>query len=99
LFGVDVNAVGRHIQIRDAVLRITGIASGGDDDQMDMVFVPVTVLQQALGISNIHAVVVAAEQAGDASTPGERHSAAVARAPSSGHRRGDGEAAPGRAAR
>jgi ABC-type antimicrobial peptide transport system permease subunit len=68
LFGVDVNAVGRQIQIRDAVLRITGITSGGDDDQMDMVFVPVTVLQQALGISNIHAVVVAAEQAGDASS-------------------------------
>jgi ABC-type antimicrobial peptide transport system permease subunit len=68
LFGVDVNALGRQIQIRDAVLRITGIASGGDDDQMDMVLVPVTVLQQALGISNIHSVVVAAEQAGDATS-------------------------------
>jgi len=68
LFGVDVNALGRQIQIRDVVLRVAGIVSGGDDDQMDMVFVPVTVLQQALGISNIHAVVVAAAQAGDASS-------------------------------
>ncbi len=66
LFGVDVNPVGRDIQIRDVTLRVVGVASGGDDDQMDMVFVPVALLQQILGISNIHGVVVAAVQAGDA---------------------------------
>src|SRR5471032_2331588 len=66
LFGEGVNAVGRDIQIRDATLRIVAVASGGDDDQMDMVFVPFTFLQRMLAIPNIHGVVVAAAQAGDA---------------------------------
>ena len=68
LFGLDVNAVGREIKIRDTVLRVAGIVSGGDEDQMDMVFVPVTMSQRILGITNIHAVAVAAVQAGDATT-------------------------------
>lgn len=66
LFGADVNPVGRDIQIRDVTVRIVGVASGGDDDQMDMVFVPFTLLQRVLGIQHIHGVIVAAAQAGDA---------------------------------
>jgi putative ABC transport system permease protein len=66
LFGADVNPVGRDIQIRDVMVRVVGVASGGDDDQMDMVFVPFTLLQRVLGIQHIHSVVVAAAQAGDA---------------------------------
>lgn len=68
LFGPDANPSGRDIQIRDATLRVSAVVSGGDDEQMDTVFVPVTVLQRVLGMSNIHAVAVAAEQAGDATT-------------------------------
>ena len=66
LFGADVNPVGRDIQIRDITARIVGVVSGGDDDQMDMVFIPVTLLQRVLGIQHVHSVVVAAAEAGDA---------------------------------
>jgi putative ABC transport system permease protein len=66
LFGADGNPVGQSIRIRDVALRVVGVASGGDDDQMDMVFVPLTLLQQVIDIPNIHSVVVAAAQAGDA---------------------------------
>ena len=53
LFGADVNPVGRDIQIRDVTVRLVAVASGGDDDQMDMVFVPFTLLQRVLGIEHI----------------------------------------------
>ena len=53
LFGADVNPVGRDIQIRDITARIVGVVSGGDDDQMDMVFIPVTLLQRVLGIQHV----------------------------------------------
>jgi putative ABC transport system permease protein len=66
LFGADVNPAGRDIQIRDVTVRVVGVVSGGDDDQMDAVYVPFTFLQQVLGIQNIHSVIVAAAQAGDA---------------------------------
>ncbi len=66
LFGADVNPVGRDVQIRDVTARVVAVVSGGDDDQMEMVFIPVAVLQRVLGISHIHSVVVAAAQAGDA---------------------------------
>jgi ABC-type antimicrobial peptide transport system permease subunit len=66
LFGADVNPVGREIVIRETRARVAGIVTGGDDDQMDMVFVPVTTLQQVLEIRHLHSVVVAAAQAGDA---------------------------------
>jgi ABC-type antimicrobial peptide transport system permease subunit len=66
LFGPDVNPVGRDLQIRDTTVRIVGVVTGGDDDQMDMVYVPLTLLQRVLNIQHIHSVVVAAAQAGDA---------------------------------
>ena len=66
LFGADVNPVGRDIQVRDTTVKVVAVASGGDDDQMDAVYVPFTLLQHVLGIQNIHSVVVAAGQAGDA---------------------------------
>jgi putative ABC transport system permease protein len=66
LFGPDVNPVGREIRIRDAPFRITGLAAGSDDDQMEMVFVPYTALQRLLGIGHLHSIAVAAEEAGDA---------------------------------
>jgi putative ABC transport system permease protein len=62
----DANGVGPDLRIRDVTVRVVGVVSGGDDDQMDMVFVPAALLQQVLGIQHIHSVVVAAGQAGDA---------------------------------
>ena len=66
LFGAGANPVGKSIAIRDTTVRIVGVVSGGDDDQMDMVFVPFTLLQRVIGIEHLHSVVVAATQAGDA---------------------------------
>jgi putative ABC transport system permease protein len=66
LFGDGVNPVGRDLLIRDASVRVVGLVSGGDDDQMDAVYVPFTVLQRVLAIEHLHSVVVAAAQAGDA---------------------------------
>ena len=98
LFGPDVNPVGRDLQIRDTTVRVVGVVSGGDDDQMDMVYVPLTLLQRVLGIQHIHSVVVATAQAGDATRARRRHQAAAACATSPRYRCGDGAAAPGRAA-
>ena len=61
LFGPDENPIGREIRIRDAMFRVSGIASGSDDDQMEMVFVPYTALQGVLGIGHLHSVTVAAD--------------------------------------
>ena len=66
LFGEGVNPVGHELVIRDTAVRIVGVVSGGDDDQMDAVYVPYPLLQRILGIRHIHSVVVAAAQAGDA---------------------------------
>jgi putative ABC transport system permease protein len=66
LFGADVSPLGREVRIRDATFRVVGVASGSDDDQMEMVFVPYTALQRVLGIDHLHSVSVASEQAGDA---------------------------------
>jgi putative ABC transport system permease protein len=66
LFGPDVNPTGRELQIRDVRFRVTGLAEGSDEDQMEMVFVPYTTLQRVLGIEHLHSIIVAAEAAGDA---------------------------------
>ena len=66
LFGPDANPIGKDLLIRDPAVRVVAVAAGGDDDQMDMVFVPFPLLQRAIGIQHIHSVLVGAEQAGDA---------------------------------
>src|SRR5436190_745780 len=66
LFGPGVNAVGRDIQIRDLTLRVIGVVSGSDEDQMEMAFLPYTRLQRVLGIDHLHSITVAAEEAGEA---------------------------------
>src|SRR5262249_37720779 len=66
LFGADVNPLGREVRIRYATFRVVGVATGSDDDQMELVFVPYTALQRVLGIDHLHSVLVASQQAGDA---------------------------------
>ncbi len=66
LFGADANPIGRDIVIRETAVRVVAVVSGGDDEQMEMVFVPFTLLQRVVGIQHIHSVLVAAAQAGDA---------------------------------
>jgi ABC-type antimicrobial peptide transport system permease subunit len=64
LFG-DADAVGRDVRVRDQAFRVVGVVSGGDEDQMDAVYVPTSALQRLLGIQHVHSIYVAAEQAGD----------------------------------
>ena len=66
IFGPDVNPVGRDLVVRDTTLKVVAVVGGGNDDEMDAVYVPFTTLQQMLGIRHVHSVVVAAAQAGDA---------------------------------
>jgi putative ABC transport system permease protein len=66
MFGPDVNPIGRDLTVRDTPLKVVAVVSGGNDDEMDAVYVPYTTLQQMLGIRQVHSVVVAAAQAGDA---------------------------------
>jgi len=66
LFGPDVNPIGHNVQVRDQPYRVVGVVAGGDEEQMDAVYVPTPALQRLLGIEHIHSIYVAAEQAGDA---------------------------------
>ena len=68
LFGPDVNPIGKGVQVRDLACRVAGVLAGGDDDQMDAVYMPRGTLQRLLGISNVHSIYVAAIAAGDATT-------------------------------
>jgi ABC-type antimicrobial peptide transport system permease subunit len=65
LFG-DVDPVGHEVRVRDQPFRVVGVVGGGDEDQMDAVYVPTAALQRLLGIEHVHSIYVAAEQAGDA---------------------------------
>ncbi len=71
LFGDETSPVGRELQIRDQPFRVVGVASGGDEDQMDAVYVPAPALQRLLGITNVHSIYVAAVAAGDATALAE----------------------------
>jgi len=66
LFGPDTNPVGRDIMIRDVTLRIVAVVSGSDEDQMEMAFLPYTLLQRVLGIDHLHSITVASAEAGEA---------------------------------
>jgi len=62
LFGPGTNSVGQALKIRDSTFRISGIVAGNDEDQASMAYVPFT----SLDIQNLHTILVAAAQAGDA---------------------------------
>lgn len=71
LFGVDVNPVGRELLIRQTAYRVVGVADGRDASQSEMVYVPLTSLQRALGLLHLHKITILAERAGDASHIGQ----------------------------
>jgi putative ABC transport system permease protein len=66
LFPDGVNPAGRTITVRDRTFTITGVARGGDENQVETVFVPYTTLQALLGISHLHGITIEAGQAGEA---------------------------------
>jgi putative ABC transport system permease protein len=67
LFGENTDAVGRRVAIRDQSFTVAGVTNTTDEDQIEMVFVPYTALQDLLNVSHLHTITVAAEQAGDSS--------------------------------
>jgi putative ABC transport system permease protein len=71
LFG-DENPIGREVEIHGGAYRVVGVIATNDVDQEDMVFIPYTTLQKALGIQYLQSVTVSAEQAGDATAIGDQ---------------------------
>jgi putative ABC transport system permease protein len=67
VFGAGAPAVGREVAIHGRTFTIVGITDTADPDQTEMVFVPYTALQDALGINYLHTITIEAAQAGDAS--------------------------------
>jgi putative ABC transport system permease protein len=65
LFGSDTDPVGQNIQIRGRSYSVVGVTESKVEDQAESVFVPYTALQQALGISHLQTVTIAAELAGE----------------------------------
>jgi putative ABC transport system permease protein len=71
LFGPGTNAVGRTIETRKHTITVVGVvrrAGGfGGPGNLDEIFVPYTTLQDILGISHLHNVLIAVEAAGESS--------------------------------
>jgi ABC-type antimicrobial peptide transport system permease subunit len=67
LFGADARATGRTVTIHGQAFTVVGVTETTDTDQIEMAFVPYTALQDVLGISHLHTIIVEAGQAGDAS--------------------------------
>jgi putative ABC transport system permease protein len=67
LFGNATRAVGRPVDIKQRRFRVIGVTASTASDHAETVFVPYTTLQQMLGISYLHSIVVATREAGDAS--------------------------------
>ncbi len=65
LFG-DSNAVGEMIEVHGQQWKVKGVFSASDEEQSQLVVVPYTTLQKALGMNYLQAVMVSSEQAGDA---------------------------------
>jgi putative ABC transport system permease protein len=65
LFGTGTDPVGHNILIRGRSYSVVGVTESKVEDQGESVFVPYTALQQALGISHLQTVTIAAELAGE----------------------------------
>jgi putative ABC transport system permease protein len=71
LFG-DANPIGQEVEIHGDAYRVVGVITTSDVDQEEMVFIPYTTLQKALGIQYLQGVTVSIEQAGDATMIGNQ---------------------------
>ena len=67
VFGAGAKAVGQAVTIHGKLFTVVGVTDTADPDQIEMVFVPYTALQDALGISYLHTITIEAVQAGEAS--------------------------------
>jgi ABC-type antimicrobial peptide transport system permease subunit len=66
LFGAGAATAGRTVTIHGQTFTVVGVTDTADPDQIEMAFVPYTALQDALGISYLHAITIEAAEAGDA---------------------------------
>jgi putative ABC transport system permease protein len=71
LFGTPERAVGQSIEIKQQRFQVLGVTASTAADQAESVFVPYTTLQQTLGISYLHSIIVGVDEAGDASRVAE----------------------------
>jgi putative ABC transport system permease protein len=65
LFGAGANPVGRTFTIRGRNYSVVGVTESRIEDQSESVFVPYTAVQQALGITHLQTITIAAETAGE----------------------------------
>ena len=71
LFGSAGRAIGQSVRLKEQVFTVIGVTASVAADQAETVFVPYTTLQEILGISYLHGVVVGTREAGDASPVAE----------------------------
>jgi len=66
LFGDNANPIGKDVVIHNQTFRVIGVTASNDEQEIESVFVPFTLLQQLLDIQYVHTVTVFAAHAGDA---------------------------------
>jgi putative ABC transport system permease protein len=66
LFGAGFNPVGETVTIEKRDFQVVGMFDATDGDQNETVFVPVTTLQQILGVRHLQTIELSVEQAGEA---------------------------------
>ena len=67
IVGAGAGVAGVEVMIHGMRFAVIGVTDTTDPDQTEMAFVPYTALQDALGISYLHAIAIEAAQAGEAS--------------------------------
>jgi putative ABC transport system permease protein len=71
LFGAGFNAVGDNVTINDREFSVVGLFDATDADHDETVFVPLTTLQQLLGMRHLQTIELSVEQAGEATRVAE----------------------------
>jgi putative ABC transport system permease protein len=66
LFGDGANPVGKDITVHGQSFRVIGVTASNDENEIESVFVPYTVLQKVLEITYLHTITIFAAHAGDA---------------------------------
>jgi putative ABC transport system permease protein len=65
LFGPGVDPVGQSVSIRGRSYSVVGVTESKVEDQAESIFAPYTAVQQALSISHLQTITIAAELAGE----------------------------------
>jgi putative ABC transport system permease protein len=71
LFGAGFNPVGEKVTLNDREFAVVGLFDATDTDQNESVFVPLTTLQQLLGVRHLQTIELSVEQAGEATRVAE----------------------------